>query len=184
MNSSTLQLWEELNIPLRKFIIKRVNQADAEDILQNVFCKIHNHIDQVRNQKKIHAWVYQIAHNAIVDYYRNRELAAAFPLENANIAAANHINSHITHEVADCLRSMIEFLPEKDKEALLLTEFENLTQKELSERLGLSPSGAKSRVQRARKKLQKVLLDCCHIEFDHSGNIAGYRHKKSTCKYC
>lgn len=181
---STLQIWEELNIPLRKFIIKRVHQSDADDILQNVFYKIHNNINQVRNQKKIHAWVYQIAHNAVADYYRNRELTVELSMEYTTIAIPNPMNSHITNEVADCLKAMIDSLPEKYKEALLLTEFENLTQKELSERLGLSISGAKSRVQRARKKLQEVLLDCCHIEFDHSGNIADYRHKKSTCKYC
>lgn len=182
--TSTLQIWEELNIPLRKFIIKRVHQSDAEDILQSVFYKIHTNIDQIRNQQKIHAWVYQIAHNAIVDYYRNRAVTVEFSMENADTTTPNSIDSHITSEVADCLKAMIEFLPEKYKEALLLTEFENLTQKELSERLGLSISGAKSRVQRARKKLQEVLLDCCHIEFDRSGNIADYRHKKSSCKYC
>lgn len=181
---STLQIWEELNIPLRRFIIKRVHKSDAEDILQNVFCKIHDNIDQVQNDNKIHAWVYQIAHNAIVDYYRNRELTVELSMENANISTPNPTDSHISNELADCLTSMIDYLPEKYKEALLLTEFENLSQKELSERLGLSISGAKSRVQRARKKLQEILLGCCHIEFDHSGNIADYRHKKNTCKYC
>lgn len=184
MNMSTLQIWEKFNIPLRKFIIQRVHQSDVEDILQNVFCKIHNNIDQIRNQNKIHAWVYQIAHHAIIDYYRSREVTVELSMVNADTVTPNPTDSHITHEIADCLTAMIDSLPEKYQEALLLTEFENLTQKELSERLGLSISGAKSRVQRARKKLQKVLLDCCHIEFDHSGNIADYRHKKSTCKYC
>ena len=184
MISSTLTIWEELNIPLRNFIIKRVPESDAEDILQNVFYKIHNNIDQVRNEQKIHSWVYQIAHNAIVDYYRNRKLAVEFSIEDITIATPNPTDSSIPNEIADCLKSMINSLPEKYKEALLLTEFENLSQKELSERLGLSLSGAKSRVQRARKKLQEILLECCHIEFDHSGNIADYQHKKSTCKYC
>jgi RNA polymerase sigma-70 factor (ECF subfamily) len=181
---STIQIWEELNIPLRKFIAKRVHESDVEDILQNVFCKIHDNIDQVRNENKIRAWVYQIGHNAIVDYYRNRKLTVDFSMETSAIAAPNPADSHITNEVAECLEAMISSLPGKYQEVLLLIEFENLTQKELSERLGLTISGAKSRVQRARKKLQEVLLNCCHIEFDHYGNIADYRHKKSTCKYC
>ena len=184
MAISTIEVWETLNIPLRKFIMKRVDESDVEDILQNVFCKIHDHIDQVRNENKIHAWVYQIAHNAIVDYYRKRASTVELSIVDATIATPNFTDFPITSEVADCLTAMIDSLPEKYKEALLLTEFENLTQKELSGRLGLSISGAKSRVQRARKKLQKLLLECCHIEFDHFGNIADYKHKKRTCKYC
>lgn len=180
----TTQIWEDFNIPLRKFILKRVHESDAEDILQNVFSKIHNKIDQLRNENKVHAWVYQIAHNAIVDYYRHRTSTVELSAASANLVIPDPTHSNITNEVADCLTAMIHSLPEKYKEALLLTEFENLTQKELSERLGLSLSGAKSRVQRARKQLQEVLLKCCHIEFDYSGHIADYRHKKSTCKYC
>ncbi len=181
---STLHVWEKLNRPLRTFIMKRVPQSDVEDILQNVFYKIHTHINEIRNEQKIHAWVYQITRNTIVDYYRKRELTIDFSWENISIIASDPMDTPISNELANCLKAMINSLPEKDQEALLLIEFENLTQKELSEHLGLSLSGAKSRVQRARKKLQKVLLDCCHIEFDHSGNIADYRHKKNTCNYC
>ena len=53
-------------------------------------------------------------------------------MENANISTPNPTDSHISNELADCLTSMIDYLPEKYKEALLLTEFENLSQKELS----------------------------------------------------
>jgi RNA polymerase sigma-70 factor (ECF subfamily) len=56
------------------------------------------------------------------------------------------------------------------REALMLTEFEGLTQKQLAKRLGVSASGAKSRVQRAREQLKELLLDYCHAEF---GRAAG-----------
>ena len=79
---------------------------------------------------------------------------------------------------------MINSLPEKYKQALILTEFQNLTQKELAERMGLSVSGAKSRVQRARIKLKELLLGCCSLEFDHYGNVIDYEHKCSDCKFC
>lgn len=60
-------------------------------------------------------------------------------------------------EIAQCLKAMINYLPEKYKQAIKLTEFQNLTQRELGERMGLSVSGAKSRVQRARLKLKEML---------------------------
>jgi RNA polymerase sigma-70 factor (ECF subfamily) len=62
------------------------------------------------------------------------------------------------------VRTMVKSLPKQDRQALVLTEFQGLTQKEYGERLGLSFSGAKSRVQRAREKLKQMLLECCHVE--------------------
>ncbi|MGO8947700.1 MAG: sigma factor-like helix-turn-helix DNA-binding protein [Ktedonobacterales bacterium] len=58
-----------------------------------------------------------------------------------------------------------------DRQALVLTEYHGLTQKELAERLGHSLSGARSRAQRAREQLKQQLLDCCHFEFDLRGDV-------------
>ncbi|MDA8226295.1 MAG: sigma factor-like helix-turn-helix DNA-binding protein [Desulfitobacterium hafniense] len=79
---------------------------------------------------------------------------------------------------------MVDSLPETYKQAILLTEFQNMTQKELSEKLGISISGAKSRVQRGRKMLKEMLLGCCQLEVDRRGNIIDYQHKNSECEYC
>jgi RNA polymerase sigma-70 factor (ECF subfamily) len=57
--------------------------------------------------------------------------------------------SSLNNEMAKCLKNMIQYLPYKYKQALILTEYEDLTQKELALQLGISISGAKSRVQRA-----------------------------------
>ncbi len=180
-------IWKQFSKPLLAFIKKRVsNEQDAEDILQNVFYKIHNNINSLRDSEKIHAWVYSIARNAITDFYRtqsleknNSELSEDIPdeSEELDIPTANE-------DMAQCLKVMIKYLPEKYKEAIILTEFQNLTQKELSERLGLSVPGAKSRVQRARFKLKEMLLNCCHLEFDHQGNVIDYENKDNGCKFC
>ena len=65
---------------------------------------------------------------------------------------------------------------------LVLSEIEGLTQKEVATRLGLSLSGAKSRVQRGREKLRQRLYECCDIETGRHG-IIGYevRDKKHGC---
>ena len=62
-----------------------------------------------------------------------------------------------------------------------VTEYQGLTQRELAEKLGLSFSGAKSRVQRAREKLKKMLLDCCHFELDRRGKVIDYRPNCDCC---
>ena len=52
----------------------------------------------------------------------------------------------------------------------------------LAERLGLSLSGAKSRVQRAREKLKQQLLECCHFELDRRGHIIDYQPRCQCCE--
>ncbi|NCB75029.1 MAG: RNA polymerase sigma factor SigZ [Clostridia bacterium] len=180
-------LWVHFSKPLMSFIKKSVNNdQDAEDILQDVFCKIQNNINSLKADDKIHAWVYSITRNAITDFYRTHRFEN-YSSELFDDVPDDRLDSGLENangEIAQCLKAMINLLPDKYKEAILLTEFQNLTQKELSQRLGLSLPGAKSRVQRARGKLKEMLFDCCNLEFDRLGNVIEYQDKKNRCKCC
>ncbi len=178
-------IWEEFSKPLKSFIKRRVkNDQDVDDILQNVFYKIHNSISSLRDSEKIHAWVYRIARNAVSDFYKKQKSEEDIVELSKDIISETDVELTANGEIAQCLKAMIHYLPEKHKQAIVLTEFQNLTQKELGERMGLSVSGAKSRVQRARVKLKKMLLGCCQLEFDRLGNVIDYQHKCNDCKFC
>jgi RNA polymerase sigma-70 factor (ECF subfamily) len=84
-------------------------------------------------------------------------------------------------ELIPCIKEMLDSLPNDYRQALILTEYQGLTQKELGEKLGISLSGAKSRVQRAREKLKTMLLNCCHFQFDRLGRVIDYQ---SGCDCC
>lgn len=168
---------------LKKFISKRVSSPqDAEDILQEVYYKIYKSIDRLNDPSKVNAWIFQIARNAIHDYYRARRQEEPFaqPPEAEEIRADSNDNK----EIAGCLKAMIDHLPEKDREAIILTKYKGLTQKQLGETLGLSYSGAKSRVQRAQNRLRKMLCECCSLEFDRRGNIVEYKLKAKSNPFC
>jgi RNA polymerase sigma-70 factor (ECF subfamily) len=80
------------------------------------------------------------------------------------------INSE--YQLADCcLRHMIEDLPPIYRDALIMVELEIMSQKEYAEKINLSYSAAKSRVQRARQLLKETLIACCNYQFDKYGNI-------------
>ena len=71
MTISSEYLWETFSHPLQQFIKRRVaDQHSAEDILQDVFLKIHSRIQRLHEQDGLTSWIFQIARNAIVDYYR------------------------------------------------------------------------------------------------------------------
>lgn len=184
MAVNTNEVWEEFGDRLKQFILKRVrDEYDAEDIRQDVFLKIHSNIANLKDEARLGAWAYQIARNAIVDYYRHRTETTVLP-ETTEAIEEPVAGADTTNEVALCLEPTIGHLPEKYREAIILTDFEGLTQKEMAVKLELSLSGAKSRVQRARRQLRDMLLECCHFEFDRLGNILDYQPKAHTCRYC
>ncbi|MFN0200337.1 MAG: sigma factor-like helix-turn-helix DNA-binding protein, partial [Bacteroidia bacterium] len=75
-------------------------------------------------------------------------------------------------------------IPYKYAEALILTDIKGLSQQELADKLGISLSGAKSRVQRGREKLKEMLMECCIFEFDARGQVVNYEPKKNACETC
>jgi len=174
------QLWETFSVPIQQFIQRRVRDPHtAEDILQEVFLKIHTRIDTLHQQDRVAAWIYQIARNAIADYYRAQRPISDLP---ETLAAPDDLaDMDVVRELLPCVAAMVDALPESYREALRLTEYEGLSQKELSEQLGISFSGAKSRVQRARAKIKQQLLDCCHFQLDHAGRIINYQPRCACC---
>jgi len=178
-------IWEEFSKPLKSFIQRRVNnEQDVDDILQNVFYKIYISMGSLKDTERIHAWVYRIARNTIADFYRKQRYEKGTIELCEDILSETDYESTANDEIAQCIRAMINYLPESYKQAILLTEFQHLTQRELGERMGLSVSGAKSRVQRARAKLKEMLMGCCHLDFDRFGNVIDYEHKSNDCKFC
>jgi RNA polymerase sigma-70 factor (ECF subfamily) len=91
------------------------------------------------------------------------------------------VDDDAVRELSPCVAAMVEELPEAYREALRLTEYEGLSQKALSDRLGISFSGAKSRVQRARAKIKEQLPNCCHFQFDYAGRIIEYQSRCACC---
>ncbi|MDR6225133.1 RNA polymerase sigma factor SigZ [Desmospora profundinema] len=177
-------IWNEFHNQLKKFLLKRIHDPYAvEDVLQEIFIKIYTQIDQLKDKQKLRPWIYQITRNALIDYYRKKEPVKELPLflsEFDKNPDQEEEDEDLSKELSQCLRPMIDQLPLKYREAIEMTELEGYTQKELSEKLGISFSGAKSRVQRGRKKLKQFMLDCCHFEFDRLGYIMNYE-VKSDC---
>ena len=72
-------------------------------------------------------------------------------------------------------------LADVDREALRLVEVDGVTQVEAARRLGLSVSGMKSRVQRARSRLRSVVEACCRVELDRRGGLVDYEPRGQGC---
>ncbi|HEU0000950.1 MAG TPA: RNA polymerase sigma factor SigZ [Ktedonobacteraceae bacterium] len=181
MLMTTESLWETFHTGLKHFILKRIpDEQSADDVLQETFLKIHTRIATLRDEDKLQSWMYQIARNTVADYYRAQKATVELP-ETLPVPDEPVFEDEVIKDLIPGVKAMIDNLPPAYREALILTEYEGLTQRELADRLGLSFSGAKSRVQRAREKLKTMLLDCCHFEFDRLGKIIDYEPNCACC---
>lgn len=180
--AGTDAIWRDFSDRLRGYIARRVDNADdADDVFQDVFLKIHSRIDQLEDESRLAPWVFRIAQNAVADFYRSRGASKTIPSDGVDVATPPPDAERV--ELEEWMRGAIRELPEKYREAIELTELQGLTQKEMAERLGISHSGAKSRVQRGRAMIKEMLLACCHLEMDRRGNIIDM-HRRSDCRYC
>jgi RNA polymerase sigma-70 factor (ECF subfamily) len=176
----TEALWRAYRQQLLAFVRRHVDDdAIAEDLLQEVFLRMHRHPDDLADPR---AWLYRVTRSAIADYYRARRPTQALPEDLA--APEGDPSESAMRELATCMRPLIERLPERYRRAVHLAEVEGCTQREVAEREGISLSGAKSRVQRGRVRLRETLTDCCAIELDRAGRIRDYEPREPGCSGC
>lgn len=177
------KVWQEHHSRLRSFIKSRIiDDAATDDILQNIFLKMHTGLASLKDETRLKSWLYQIARNAIIDYFRAQKPTVEIP-EGLSQPETDP-GEKAMQELSKCLQPMIQLLPENYREAVTLSELQGLTQKEVAEVQGTSLSGAKSRIQRGRALLKEMLAHCCRLEFDHRGRICGYERKDNHCNIC
>ena len=188
-------MWEHIHAGLHAFIAKRVaNEAEADDIVQDVWLKMQRGLDGLKDQNRLISWIYQIARHAIIDHYRapdrRREMPAGLAADlevyqsSSSRQTAAKDSGRLRTELAGCLHPMIEQLSEDYRQAVTLVDLEGLTQRAAAVQLGLSLSGMKSRVQRGRRQLKRMLEACCTIELDRRRGVTAYDVQDQKCNSC
>ena len=179
----TFDAWAELRQSVHRFVAGRIRDTHAaEDVTQDVMLKVRQRLASLPQIERLEAWVMTIARNAVTDHYRARRQPAG-PDALSEIAAPQAEGEAIG-ELSSCVGSIIDHLDAPSAEALRLVDLEGLDQKALVGRLGISLSGAKSRVQRAREKLAAMLMACCDIERSGSGAVIDYQTTPQSSRYC
>lgn len=182
MNTSE-KVWQEYHSRLRVFIKSRISDdAVTDDILQNVFLKMHIGLASLKDATKLQSWLYQIARNAIADYFRTHKSETELP--ESLMAPEDELGDKARREITECLLPMIHNLPAHYREAVMMAEIEGLPQKEVASKQNLSLSGAKSRIQRGRALVKDMLLECCRFEVGNKREIIDYERKKGECDCC
>jgi RNA polymerase sigma-70 factor (ECF subfamily) len=163
-----MEIYPQLYREIKSFVYRRVkNLQDSEDIVQDVFIKAQLKSAQLKESEKFTAWMYSMTRNSIIDHFRSRQRT----FDAATLEASQSDYNEFNDCVVDCIGQLIHTLPSPYREALELADKQQVPQKELAERLGISYSGAKSRVQRARLMLKEKMEKLYKIETDGFGNV-------------
>lgn len=189
LTTDTSVLWTEFAAPLRAFVARRVPPGiEPDDVVQEVFLRVVRHLPSLRDSDRIDSWLYQIARNALHDAMRVRQRrdsrTDAIDSDLPAAAAEDDVRA-AEAELAPCLTAMVARLAEPYREAINFTSVQGLSQTAAAKRAGVSVSGMKSRVQRARAQLKDMLLRCCEVQIDRRRGVSDYHPRDPAgCGTC
>lgn len=170
-------LWDEHRARLLTFVRRRVSSVeDAEDLVQDILLKAARNTHQLQSGGSLQAWLYRIARNAIADHYRSPSIDVEL-LESDPIA--ENEEQEAIQAIAACIEPFIQDLEPDYRDALVMADIHRLPQAEVAKKLGISLSGAKSRIQRARKQLADSFTTCCNLIYDASGRVMDTEPRKA-----
>jgi RNA polymerase sigma-70 factor (ECF subfamily) len=147
--------WQDIEQRLRPYVSRRVASAgDVEDVLQEIFVRIHRGLAALRDGESFGGWVYRIAQSCIADAARARARSPVQivdePPETAAPAAEE--SEDLESELGACVALFVARLPAPYREAVTLTELQGLTQKDAAQLLGVTLPAMKSRTLRGRER--------------------------------
>ncbi|EBA15263.1 RNA polymerase sigma-70 factor [Roseobacter sp. SK209-2-6] len=179
---TTEEIWQQYRGRLQGFMRSKLsNPADVEDLLQEVLLKTVTSRDSLKDPAKLQAWLFEIARNSIIDFYRRRGRGQGLASEDLWYQAEE---PEVLAGLEACVEPFLAALPEETAAMLRAIDLEGQPQKAYAAEHGLSYSTLKSRVQAGRLALRAVFENCCHLPLDSRGNIRDFRQKSKNCSDC
>jgi len=172
-----------------RYLTSLIDEYEAEDLTQEVFAKVSRSLGTFRAESHVSTWIYRIATNLAIDRIRYCTLPFADPLKRTEepIDAHDEIEDRniwtgekphtaeqklIRGEMTDCIRSCLENLPETNRIVLVLSDLENIRNKDIAEIMGATLETVKIRLHRARAMLRKEIEKNCRVYRDERNELA------------
>ena len=177
-------LYESFRKPLLRFISYKVSDThSAEEILNDVFFKAANSIDTLKEKTKVKSWLYKIASNQIIDYYRRRKEIYVDMVDDISFSEEEDTET-IYDELNCCVEDFLHQLPKQYSDSLKAVYLEELTQKEYAEQKDLKLSTVKSQVKRGKESMKAFFEKCCTFEKDRLNKMNSCTPNNGNCTKC
>ncbi|WP_080803278.1 RNA polymerase sigma factor [Arabiibacter massiliensis] len=143
------------NAVLHLALCRTGSRADAEDVFQNVFLRLHQSAPKLESEEHLRAWLLRVTVNCCNDWHRE---ARKHPRTAFDEAIAVEGRGGLPDDEADELRRAVAQLPARQQTALHLFYFEGYSTEEVARITGERPATVRSHLHRARKTL-KIMLE-------------------------
>lgn len=163
------QFLDRYKLPILNFIYRLTGDAaGAEDIAQDVFVSVYRNMGRFRfsgSRESCSAWIYQIARNAVLDLVRRKQRHPEVPLEGTGIVESigssgpSAVEEAQSHDIGKRIASAVLSLPEDQRTAFVLAEYQDLGYSEISAIMKCSEKSVESRLYRAKQALRGQLHD-------------------------
>jgi len=164
-----LTAWANHEAELRHYLRNRLQDtALAEDLLQDTFLKALAEGSRFCALKNSRAWLFRVAKNRLIDYHRSRKPHGTI---DSDLPVPPTVESPVVDDLSQCLPRALSELAPADSEIITLCDIEGISQTEYARLKGLTPAGAKSRIQRARRRLKSHLKSACQVLYDEAGKV-------------
>lgn len=168
--------WREHEAELRGYLRHRMaGEADADDLLQEVFVKALRQGPDFCGLDNPRAWLFQVARNALVDRLRASRDDEALADHEERLAAPEADVMAPVDALSECLARVLAELSLGDADVLRRCDIDGCTQRAYAELHDLSLPAVKSRLQRARQRLRQRMSEVCRVRFDpQDGRVCGH----------
>lgn len=162
-------VWKSYELELTNFVgSKLYDKSSIPDVMQEIAIKIYKNIDNLYKIENLRAWIYRVARNTIIDFYKQNSQTIPDELYNLEFTTQNPLEHN---ELTTCIEHLSNQLKQSDKEILDLSIKQQYSLNEIAGQLKLSKDGTKSRLKRAKQKVADKFFSCCGVEKDVFSNI-------------
>ncbi len=154
------EIYDRYAEPIYRYLYRTVGDAArAEDLTSEVFCKLLQVLDTPRAPRdKLQGWLYRVAHNQAMDWFRQQGKGPTLPLNEELVAGMDLPHDILERrEAQQRLRTAISQLTTDQQRVILLRFGEGLKVSDVSDLMGKSQGAIKILQHRAIKRLRKLL---------------------------
>jgi RNA polymerase sigma-70 factor, ECF subfamily len=173
-----------------RYLAHMIGRRDAEDMAQDVFVKVNQGLNSFKGESQLSTWIYRIATNSALDKLRSPSFRQtgrkSFSGDSIGEGDAEIMDKNawtgentpsietsvVRKEMNQCIRGVVEKLPENYRTVVVLSELEGFRDDEIAEILDVSIHTAKIRLHRARARLKKDLEAHCNFYRDERNEFA------------
>jgi RNA polymerase sigma-70 factor (ECF subfamily) len=176
VNTSAFQtLWTQHERELRRWLLARApDAAEVDDILQDVLMKCLRQGPALAAIQQPRAWLFEVTRNTLTDRLRRMHPTTPLPDDVHELPAPQAVPEPLDDLAQACLPRVLGELEAQDREAIELCDLQGMPQADFARLKGLSLPAAKSRVQRARRRMRERMVQACQVSLDDSGRVADF----------